>query len=63
MAAVAPVIPRVLNMRGRRRAVPPGAVYVGRRMTGIGLAGGKWANPFEIGLDGSRAEVTEKYRA
>ena len=43
--------------------VPAGAVYVGRRMTRIGLAGSKWANPFKIGLDGTRAEVIEKYRA
>jgi hypothetical protein len=56
-------MPRVLNMRGRRGAVPPGAVYVGRRITRIGLAGSKWANPFKIGLDGTRAEGIEKYRA
>lgn len=34
--------------------VPPGAVYVGRPS--------KWGNPFQIGRDGSRREVIEKYR-
>ena len=43
--------------------MPPGAVYVGRRMARIGLAGSTWANPFKIGVDGARAEVIEKYRA
>ena len=54
---------KVLNMDGRRGVVPSGAVYIGRRMTRIGLAGSKWANPFKIGLDGTREEVIEKYRA
>lgn len=44
--------PRVLN---QRHGIPPAdAVYVGRP--------GLWGNPFEIGRDGSRAEVIEKYR-
>ncbi len=30
-------------------------VYIGRP--------GKWGNPFEIGKDGNRAEVIEKYEA
>lgn len=30
-------------------------VYIGRP--------GKWGNPFVIGLDGTRREVVEKYRA
>lgn len=30
-------------------------VYIGRP--------GKWGNPFELGRDGTRAEVIEKYRA
>ena len=49
-------------MRGRRGVVPPGAVYVGRRMARLGLAGSKWGNPFKIGLNGTRAEVIAKYR-
>ena len=32
-------------------------------MPGIRLAGSKWANPFKIGLNGTRDEVIEKYRA
>jgi hypothetical protein len=32
----------------------PFDVYIGRP--------GKWGNPFEIGRDGTRAEVIEKYR-
>ena len=43
-------------MRGRRGVVPPGAVYVGRRMARLGLAGSKWGNPFKIGLDGTRGD-------
>jgi hypothetical protein len=31
-------------------------VYIGRGL------GSKWGNPFEIGRDGTRAEVIEKYR-
>jgi len=50
-------------MRGRRGVVPSGAVYIGRRMTRIGLPASKWANPFKIGLDGRRDEVIAKYRA
>lgn len=44
--------PRVLN---RRHGQPPrGAAYVGR--------GSPWGNPFQIGRDGSRAEVIERFR-
>jgi hypothetical protein len=41
-------------MYGRGGVVPPSTVYVGRRMTRIGFVGSKWANPFKIGLDGTR---------
>lgn len=50
---------------GRGRAVMPGRVvhckrepfdvYIGRPS--------KWGNPFVIGVDGTRAEVIEKYRS
>ena len=44
--------PKVLN---RRHGVPPpGAVYVGR--------GSPWGNPFQIGRDGDRATVIERFR-
>lgn len=33
----------------------PHDVYIGRP--------GKWGNPYKIGVDGSRAQVIEKYRA
>ena len=56
-------MPQVLNMRGCRGVVPPGAVYVGRRVASLGLPASKWANPLKIGLDGRRAEVIAKYRA
>ena len=55
--------PQVLNMRGRHGAVPAGAVYIGRAMPRLGLAASKWANPFRIGRDGTRADVIAKYRA
>lgn len=38
-------------------------VYIGRANPSFGLPGSKWANPFKIGPDGTRAEVIEKYRA
>jgi hypothetical protein len=63
VAAVVPVMPRVVNLRGRRGVVPEGAAYIGRAMPRIGLAASKWANPFKIGHDGSRDEVIAKYRA
>lgn len=37
------------------RRIPAGAVYVGRPS--------KWGNPFEVGRDGTRAQVVERYRA
>jgi Domain of unknown function (DUF4326) len=45
--------PRLLNKR--RVEVAPYAVYIGRPS--------KWGNPFEIGRDGTRAEVIAKHRA
>lgn len=42
----------VLNVR---RVGFDGGVYIGR--------GGKWGNPFVIGIDGNRAEVIAKYEA
>lgn len=47
-------MPRVLNKRGGL-LTPTNAVYIGRPS--------KWGNPFEIGRDGTRDEVIEKYRA
>lgn len=44
--------PRVLNRR--TDGIPRGAVYVGRPS--------KWGNPFQIGRDGDRAEVIERFR-
>lgn len=46
-------MPKVLNKR--RDGIPDGAVYIGRPSY--------WGNPFTIGVDGSRAQVIEKYRA
>ena len=40
----------------------PGAVYIGRANRWKGLRASKWANPYTIGKDGTRAEVIEKYR-
>lgn len=45
--------PRVLNKR--RDGMPNDAVYIGRPS--------KWGNPFQIGRDGTRAEVIAKHRA
>lgn len=47
--------PRVVRLRGRGGAVPPGAVRIDRRSP--------WGNPFVIGRDGTREEVIERYRA
>jgi hypothetical protein len=55
--------PEVLNLRGRRGVVPPGAVYVGRAMLRVGLRGSRWATPFKIGRDGTCDEIITKYRA
>lgn len=45
------MITTVKNIRSDRSC----DVYIGRPS--------KWGNPFEIGKDGTRAEVIEKYRA
>ena len=44
---------KVLNKRNS--GIPAGAVYVGRPS--------KFGNPYEIGRDGSREEVIQKYEA
>ena len=51
----------VINISSRQ----PYDVYIGRRVTrgGHRLEQSKWANPFRIGRDGTRAEVIEKYRS
>ena len=56
-------MPKLINMKGRRGIVPPGAVYIGRQIRFLRLLRSKWANPFKIGRDGTRAEVISKYRA
>jgi hypothetical protein len=46
-------MPQVLNIRHlpgfseRRPVIPPGAVYIGRTVSRIGLSGSKWGNPFK----------------
>ncbi len=51
--------PRVVNLR----RVPLGdAVYVGRANPRRGLAGSAFANPYRVDVDGTRADVIEKYR-
>ena len=45
-------MPKVYNKRHNN--VPKDAVYIGRPS--------KWGNPFEIGKDGTREEVVEKFR-
>jgi Domain of unknown function (DUF4326) len=44
-------MPSVLNKY--RYGLPPSSVYIGRP--------GPWGNPFQIGDDGTRAEVVQKY--
>jgi hypothetical protein len=56
----------VLNLRGRKpQVVPDGAVYIGQRCTrgGWNLPASRWANPYRIGRDGTRAEVIARYEA
>jgi len=45
-------MPKVYNKN--RDSLPIGAVYIGRPS--------RYGNPFHIGVDGTRAEVIEKYR-
>jgi hypothetical protein len=44
---------QVLNKH--RAGIPAGSVYIGR--------GGKWGNPFRIGVDGDRATVIARHEA
>lgn len=37
-------------------------VYIGRENSRAGLPESIWANPFKIGLDGTREDVIRKYR-
>lgn len=48
---------KVVNLR-----YAPYDVYIGRANRSRGLRESKWANPFIIGKDGTRAEVIEKYK-
>ena len=56
-------MPHVLNMSGRKGAVPDSAVYIGRANRFVGLQASRWANPFTVGKHGTRAEVIARYRA
>jgi hypothetical protein len=44
-------LPRVLNKH--RHGIPRGAVYCGR--------GSPWGNPFQIGIDGDRDAVCDRF--
>lgn len=55
----APAAPRVVNLRQEELG---DAVYVGRAMPRRGLPESAFANPFRVDVDGSRAEVIQKYR-
>lgn len=48
---------QVVNLRKE-----PYDVYIGKPGKGKNKEEGKWANPFEIGRDGTREEVIAKYR-
>jgi hypothetical protein len=41
----------------------PGAVYIGRWLGRRGFQASKWANPYKIGVHGTRADVIKTYRA
>jgi Domain of unknown function (DUF4326) len=49
-------MPRVVDVRH-----DPYDVYIGRANPRHRLARSKWHNPFRIGVDGSRAEVMDRY--
>jgi hypothetical protein len=51
--------PRVVNLR---RDPLGDTVYVGRANPRRGLAGSAFANPYRVDVDGTRADVIEKYR-
>lgn len=48
------MIPKVFNKK-YTSFFPPNCVYIGRPS--------KWGNPFEIGKDGTREEVIQKYES
>ncbi len=50
----------VVNVRKVRGVRPAYDIYIGRQERGFRRS--KWANPFKIGLDATRAEVIAKYR-
>jgi Domain of unknown function (DUF4326) len=62
------LMPLVLNIkhlpgfRELRPIIPPGAVYIGRRMSKYGLEQSVWANPYVEGKDGTRDEVIALFR-
>lgn len=51
---------RVIHWRDRGRH--GNVTYVGRAMPRQGLAGSPFANPYRVDVDGTRADVVEKYR-
>lgn len=60
-AVKSPATPaRVVNLRHEELG---DAVYVGRAMPRRGLAGSDFANPYRVDVDGSRADVIQKYRS
>lgn len=48
----------IVNVKTKK----PYDVYCGRANKTYGLAQSKWANPYVIGVHGTRAEVIEMYR-
>ena len=46
---------RIQRRRAKGWRMPAGAVYVGR--------GSKWGNPFRVGVDGTREQCCDYYRA
>src|SRR5215213_8416627 len=53
---------RVVHVKDHLDDRSGAVVYVGRRMPAYGLAASPLANNFEVGRDGSRDEVRDKYR-
>jgi len=54
----------VVNLKGRKsKSLNENEIYIGRRifMGGWELPTSKWANPFKVGVHGTRAEVLKKY--
>jgi hypothetical protein len=57
------LVPQVLNIRQlpgfneHRPVVPPGAVYIGRKIARYGLPASKWANPFRSSHPSDRATI------